>query len=542
MNEFKQWARSNLTLQTDTSPKQVQKQQSTTNLDGSACPPGMPNQTWHHCVGRYIDSNGNIYMGHFKNGLFDGSGQYYWKDGDIYKGKFKNGLKSGEGVYIYPNGDRHVGNWRNNKKNGKGTHISINGDKHVGNWKDGKFHGVGTFIFANGDEYYGDFTHAPSKNIRAWIKSNFSLKDDISKKRVQRKDAIPEKSTLDLMVSVTKPTANGEVTLSINTNADTASLKVNGKEQGGVSNGMYSIKRFTRAGVETSFVVVAMDILGNTQSKTVSVTRSIAESTAQSQETLKPQDLDGVKERNAVAVIIGIENYKNVPKAQFANNDASAFYDYAVKALGVPENKIKLLIDSKAGVIDIERTLKNWLPLNVEKDNTDVYIFYSGHGLPSPDGDTLYILPHGVDIDFLDRTAISQASLLNAIKNANPKSAILFMDSCYSGSTRSGDKLMASARPIIIKKTNKGYPDNFTVLSASSVNQISFSNPNLEHGIFSFYLMKGLEGFADSDKDGKIMVGELNEYLKTSVAKSALSMNKIQTPQTIGNFKKVIVK
>ena len=100
---------------------------------------------------------------------------------------------------------------------------------------------------------------------------------------------------------------------------------------------------------------------------------------------------------------------------------------------------------------------------------------------------------------------------------------------------------MARARPIVITQIKKKYPDNFTVLSASSPDQISFSNPNLEHGIFSCYLMKGLEGKADINKDGKIKVKELDEYLQNSVSRSALSMNKRQTPQVVGNLEKVIV-
>ena len=63
----------------------------------------------------------------------------------------------------------------------------------------------------------------------------------------------------------------------------------------------------------------------------------------------------------------------------------------------------------------------------------------------------------------------------------------------------------------------------------------------MEHGIFSFYLMKGLEGFADGDNDGKIKIKELDEYLKTSVSRNALSINKRQNPQVIGNLEKVIV-
>ena len=510
-------------------------------------------KSWSNCSGdvsfkvdvRYFSkfSKGERYVGGWKNGLFHGSGEYSWVSGDKYEGTFKDGLKSGKGVYTYPNGDKHFGFWKMNRKFGKGTHKAINGDIYEGNWKDGKLHGLGTFTFANGDKFYGDFTNAPGKNIRKWIRVNFLLiNKNEALANLDKEFAQVEKSTLKLDIAISEVAKDGSVTLSINTNSETSSLKINGEEQGGDSIGKYEITRYAKAGMETSFIVVAVDSMGNIQSKTVSVTRSIDEPLKDNREFLSPHVLSKVESRDAVAIIIGIENYKNVPKASYANNDASSFYDYAVKVLGVPENKIKLLIDKNADVIDIERALKNWLPLNTDEGVSDIYFFYSGHGLPSNNGDNFYILPYDVEIDFLDRTAISQDSLIQDIKLANPKSAILFLDSCYSGSTRDGGTLMASARPLVITNQDKQYPSNFSVLSATVPNQISFSNPALKHGIFSFYLMKGLEGYADGDNDGKIIVSELDKYLRISVGNSALTMNKRQTPYVVGDFEKVIVE
>ena len=60
--------------------------------------------------------------------------------------------------------------------------------------------------------------------------------------------------------------------------------------------------------------------------------------------------------------------------------------------------------------------------------------------------------------------------------------------------------LLASARPVrIVADDKEGIPDNFTIFSASQIDQISSGLKEAEHGIFSYYLMKGLEGKADSD-------------------------------------------
>ena len=85
------------------------------------------------------------------------------------------------------------------------------------------------------------------------------------------------------------------------------------------------------------------------------------------------------------------------------------------------------------------------------------------------------------------------------------------------------------------------YPANFTVISASQHDQISSSSPELKHGIFSFYLMRGMEGDADLNKDGVITVKELQAYLLENVPKQAMKLNRIQQPQLFGDPDKVLV-
>ena len=93
-----------------------------------------------------------------------------------------------------------------------------------------------------------------------------------------------------------------------------------------------------------------------------------------------------------------------------------------------------------------------------------------------------------------------------------------------------------------LKKVEQGiYPPNFTVISASANDQISSSSPELKHGIFSFYLMKGMEGDADGNKDGKITVGEMQEYLSDKVSRQAMTKNAQQDTQLVGDATRVLV-
>ncbi len=273
----------------------------------------------------------------------------------------------------------------------------------------------------------------------------------------------------------------------------------------------------------------------------VPIARKVVSQNTKQSASLKPENMKKASTRDAVAIIIGIQNYKRVPKADFANNDAKYFYEYAIRGLGIKPENIKLLLDEEADDINIIKTFENWLPLQVNKNKTDVYVFYSGHGLPSYDGKSLYFLPYDVDKELLTRTAIKQEEVVSALVASKPKSVTMFIDACYSGQTRGGEVLIASAKPLALKTDINFFPSSFTVITASSNEQISSSSPELKHGIFSFYLMKGMEGDADGDKDGKITAGEMQEYLSDKVSRQAMSMSRRQDTQLVGDANSVLV-
>ena len=100
---------------------------------------------------------------------------------------------------------------------------------------------------------------------------------------------------------------------------------------------------------------------------------------------------------------------------------------------------------------------------------------------------------------------------------------------------------MASARPVVPRVEKKLFPDNFTVITASQADQWPSSSPELKHGIFSYYLMKGMEGEADTNKDGRITLGEMQVYLVENVGRQAGMMSRKQEPQFIGDVGRVLV-
>ena len=92
--------------------------------------------------------------------------------------------------------------------------------------------------------------------------------------------------------------------------------------------------------------ITAIDKWGNEVTKIIKVSVKI-ESTAVA-EILEPLNVSKIRTKssnNKVALIIGIEDYTEVPKANYANLDAKYFYDYAIKAFGVKKQNINLLVE-----------------------------------------------------------------------------------------------------------------------------------------------------------------------------------------------------
>ena len=242
---------------------------------------------------------------------------------------------------------------------------------------------------------------------------------------------------------------------------------------------------------------------------------------------------------NALALIVGVERYENTnADALYADRDAKMFRDYATEKLGVTENRIKTLLNDKAEYADILLTTKDWLRRASKTNKSDIYIFFAGHGLASDDGKNMYLLPYDGRPRLLNDTALMRDRLFKEIKEANPRSVTVFLDTCYSGTTRGTDMLVAS-RPIMIKAKEQSIPENFTVFSAAAGDQTSKPLEEAKHGMFSYFLMKGMEGDADTNNDNKITARELHTYVEQNVVQQSSGS---QTPELQGDKDRVLVQ
>ena len=245
---------------------------------------------------------------------------------------------------------------------------------------------------------------------------------------------------------------------------------------------------------------------------------------------------EAIPNKNRYAVVIGIERYRrDLPNVNFASHDAKVVREYLTKRLGFSEQNVVSLINDHAAKSDMEKYLEYWLPEHVDNDST-VLIYFSGHGAPNLKTNEGYILPYDGDPTYLDGTGYSLKRLYETLEKSPAKEVVVMLDSCFSG-TGSRSVISKGLRPVVISVENPLLAGGKTVvLTASSGVQSSSTYNSKSHGLLTYFLLKGLQGSADQNNDGKIELSEVYTYLRPQVEIVARQeFNNEQTPQLLGS-------
>ncbi|MEE1551622.1 MAG: caspase family protein, partial [Nitrospinaceae bacterium] len=241
----------------------------------------------------------------------------------------------------------------------------------------------------------------------------------------------------------------------------------------------------------------------------------------------------GQKNENALAIVFGIENYRNVSPVTFAKRDATFMKEYFEKTLGIPASNIYFKTDENVGKADFDKVFskRGWLDKRAD-ENTDIYIYYAGHGAPQIKENKAYLIPYDGDPNYPSLTGYALDVLYTNLENLKTRSVTVFLDACFSGANRESEILLAGARPMFME-VNPSAAGNITIFSAASGKEISSAWPEKRHGLFSYFLMKGMRknSKADANEDGQLTMDELGSYIQTNVSKQAGFLDREQTPQ-----------
>lgn len=138
---------------------------------------------------------------------------------------------------------------------------------------------------------------------------------------------------------------------------------------------------------------------------------------------------------------------------------------------------------------------------------------------PDGDGFEKYLLPYDASLNDLYSNSIAMKEIKTIFQRIRADRLIFIADTCYSGPAGGRTMLAYKSRATLserfFERISRG--KGRVIISACSANEISKEDDNVKHGIFSYYLLRGLKGEADYDADGIITVNELFSFLSREV-------------------------
>ena len=250
------------------------------------------------------------------------------------------------------------------------------------------------------------------------------------------------------------------------------------------------------------------------------------------------KDIPTAKQGNqdAVAVVIGNRNYRNadVPSVDFATRDAALMRQYLVGALGYDESNILYATDATQGeLLSLFGTEKHPGKLQnyVRAGQSDVFVYYSGHGAPDPESKGAYLVPVDCDPSLVAVNGYSVDLFYRQLKGLGARSVTVAIDACFSGGSAAG-MLLKNVSPVFIEvDRSMDVGTDGAVFSSAGGEQVSSWYPEKKHSLFTYYFLKGLQGAADADENRELTVGELHDYVAGKVPQMARRLNnREQTP------------
>lgn len=242
-----------------------------------------------------------------------------------------------------------------------------------------------------------------------------------------------------------------------------------------------------------------------------------------------PEAVNIAERKDDLAIVVGIRQYDKITTpVKYARHDAEIMSKYLHRLLGVPESRIKKLYDRDATVGNINALLEDFLP-GMVKPNSRVYFYFSGHGTPEVKSQKAYLVPADGNLD-LPSTLYPVEKVFSRLNALQAKELVVMLDSCFAGE---GPRsvIPGGAKPMGIDVEDPlRAPGRIISIAAAQVKQISSDLDEMQHGLFTYYMLKGLRGEADTDHDGTVKLSELFKYVQSNVKEKAAEISREQEP------------
>jgi len=243
-----------------------------------------------------------------------------------------------------------------------------------------------------------------------------------------------------------------------------------------------------------------------------------------------------------LGLIIGISRYGDydITKLKYAEEDAIAIHKHLAgnDETGIAKRNFMLLANEHAtrkGMLDSLDRIKA-----KSRARDSIIIYFAGYGMKSSPEESgsgsdaeLYLVPFDADSHNLQDTCIRLEDIEKRLEGINAREIALILDTSF-GTDMESRSLSGNEGETPLLKELLRTPGRYALISGR-IGEGAMEIDDHRHGVFTFYLLEGLKGAADADKDAAISLGELHEYLSGKVTEETQMEGSVQHPQLRGD-------
>lgn len=216
------------------------------------------------------------------------------------------------------------------------------------------------------------------------------------------------------------------------------------------------------------------------------------------------------------ALVVGVAQYPLLDEdlqLQYAERDAESMYRTLISAEGgnFRAENVRMLIGAEATGEAIQAELSGWLA-GVARPEDRVVVYFAGHGFVA-DG-VAFLAPYDFDPAAPAATGYAMSDLAEVFGNQiRARWKVLLTDACHSGAIAPPEDRE------VLNQTLQQLGASVFSLTAGRGRESSLESSvwGGGHGVFTYYVLRGMEGEADRNRDGRVTADELSEYVRVNV-------------------------
>lgn len=222
---------------------------------------------------------------------------------------------------------------------------------------------------------------------------------------------------------------------------------------------------------------------------------------SQGLDTETSKSLSAAHRPRIFAVVVGLSNYQDSRlNLQYSSKDAGIFVEYLKKAMPieVSTGSVTLLQNEQATANNIREAMGRVFSTATSQDL--ILFYFSGHG------DKGKFIPY----DF--PAYLNHSEIRDMLNKTNAAYRICIADACFSGS------MLDSTSTQHAKRFSDFSDSRLAVMMSSRNMETSIETSAFQQGVFTYYIIKGLQGLADLNGDAYITALELFIYTRFKTA------------------------